>query len=135
MATSIAIRPLRISAHLLVIGAAWLLGCVASVAQTWPVQATNVTPPLCNRFAHNGKLVCINIVEVAVRIPPGAVAPGLVRCVLYSQEQQVLGTGEAILSPPTGKLWVVLRPRHRSGLTTLHAETICTIQAPYVAIK
>ena len=135
MATSSAIRPLRASVHLLIIGAAWLSGCVASVAQTWPVQAVNVTPPLCNRFAHNGMLACINIVEVAVLIPPGSVAPGLVRCVLYSEEQQVLGTGEAILSPPSGKLWVVLRPRHRFGLTTLHAETICTIQTPYAAIK
>jgi len=103
----------------------------AAAAETRPVEPVEVTPPLCNRFQHNGKLACTNIVEVVVRIPDAASNPGLVRCVLYSEEQQVLGTGEAILRPPEGKLWVVLRARARFGVTTLHARTACTIQPPY----
>ena len=103
----------------------------AGAAETRPVEPVEVTPPLCNRFQHNGKLACTNIVEVVVRIPEAASNPGLVRCVLYSEEQQVLGTGEAILRPPEGKLWVVLRTRARFGVTTLHARTVCTIRPPY----
>lgn len=103
----------------------------AGATETWPVEPVEVTPPLCNQFQHNGKLACTNIVEVVVRIPDAASDPGLVRCVLFSEEQQVLGTGEAILRPPEGKLWVVLRARARFGVTTLHARTACTIQPPY----
>ena len=106
-------------------------GPAAGAVETWPVEAVEVTPPLCNRFPHSGELACTNIVEVVVRIPADAVDPGLVRCVLYSEEQQVLGTGEAILRPPAGRLWVVLRRRARFGVTTLHTHTACTIQAPY----
>ena len=107
------------------------LGSGAGALETWPVEPIEVTPPLCNRFQHSGELACTNIVEVVVRIPADAISPGLVRCVLYSEEQQVLGTGEAILRPPTGRLWVVLRRRARFGVTTLHTHTACTIQAPY----
>ena len=106
-------------------------GSGAGAVDTRPVEAVEVTPPLCNRFQHSGELACTNIVEVEVRIPADAVNPGLVRCVLYSEEQQVLGTGEAILRPPEGRLWVVLRRRARFGVTTLHTDTACTIQAPY----
>ena len=106
-------------------------GSGVGAVETRPVEPVEVTPPLCNRFQHSGELACTNVVEVVVRIPADAFNPGLVRCVLYSEEQQVLGTGEAILRPPAGRLWVVLRRRARFGVTTLHTDTACTIQAPY----
>ncbi len=103
----------------------------ANAEDLQPVEVVEVTPPLCNRFADSNQAACINVAEITVRIPDSAFDPGLVRCVLYSEEQQILGTGEAFLRPPSGKLWAVLRPRYRFDKTTLHTQTLCTIQPPY----
>ncbi len=121
-------RRRRLGAVLAVLGAGPGFG--AGAAELQPVAVVEVTPPLCSRFPHNNQLACTNVVQVVVRIPDDGVNPGLVRCVLHSAEQQVLGSGEAILRPPTGRLWVVLRSRHRFGSTVLPARTDCTIQPP-----
>ncbi len=105
-----------------------LMASGPGAAETRPVPVVDVTPPLCNRFPHNNQLACTNVVQVAVGIPEDTSRPGLVRCVLYSAEEQVLGTGEAILRAPAGKLWVVLHSRGRFGSEMMHARTTCTIQ-------
>lgn len=101
--------------------AAWPLPAGAATE----VEVLSLTPPVCSRLPGAGHQVCTNVAEITVRIPEAAGGLRLVQCLLHSEEGQVLGLGEALLRPPGGSLWVVLRPRYRFDKVTLLADTRC----------
>lgn len=102
--------------------AAWALPAGAAT----DVEVLSLTPPVCSTLPGAGHQVCTNVAEITVRLPAATDGLKLVQCLLHSEEGQVLGGGEALLRPPGGSLWVVLRPRYRFDRVTLLAETRCT---------
>ncbi len=99
--------------------------CANVLAAGQPLEVLSVAQPVCDRLPDTGYEICTNVSEIEVLIPTEVKGAHLVQCLLYSQEQQILGIGEAVLRSPGGRLWVVLRPYYRFGQVTLHASTRC----------
>ena len=57
-------------------------------------------------------LLCPRIIEVEVAIS-GNLNKHLVRCTLFSEEEEVLAFGENYINPPMGKIYLTIREARR----------------------
>ena len=75
----------------------------------------------------NGKngLLCPRIIEIEVAIS-GNLNKHLVRCTLFSEEEEILAFGESFLEQPGGKIYLTLRTRTRIHGLTLIAGAKCS---------
>ena len=89
------------------------------------VSVKKVHPPKCLLLKETNALLCPRIMEVDVTIS-GNKEKHLVRCALFSEEEEVLASGEAFIYKPAGKLYLTLRTRTRIHGLTLIAGAKCS---------
>ncbi len=69
--------------------------------------------------------IVLRIMEIEVFIK-SKIDKHLIRCTLYSEEEEVLAFGESFLIKPGGKIYLTLRTRTRIHGLTLIAGARCT---------
>ena len=84
-----------------------------------------VHPPKCSLLKETNGLLCPRIMEIDVIIN-GNKDKHLVRCTLFSEEEEILAFGEAFINKPGGKLFLTLRTRTRIHGLTLIAGSKCS---------
>jgi len=89
------------------------------------VTVKRVHPPKCLLLKETNGLLCPRIMEVDV-ILEGEKDKHLVRCTLFSEEEEILAFGEAFVYKPEGKLFLTLRTRTRIHGMTLIAGAKCS---------
>jgi len=89
------------------------------------VKVEKVHPPKCLLLKETNGLLCPRIMEVDVSII-GDKDKHLVRCTLFSEEEEILAFGEAFILKPKGKLFLTLRTRTRIHGMTLIAGAKCS---------
>mgnify|MGYP001300371651 FL=1 len=89
------------------------------------VKVKKVHPPKCLLLKETNGLLCPRIMEVDVTIR-GEKEKHLVRCTLFSEEEEILAFGEAFIIKPEGKLFLTLRTRTRIHGLTLIAGAKCS---------
>ena len=90
-----------------------------------PIKVKTVYPPKCTLLKEKNGLLCPRIIEVEVEIK-GNVNKHLVRCTLFSEEEEILAFGESFLEKPGGKIYLTLRTRTRIHGLTLIAGAKCS---------
>ena len=89
------------------------------------VIVKKVHPPKCSLLKETNGLLCPRIMEVDVIII-GNKEKNLIRCTLFSEEEEILAFGEAFIYKPGGKLFLTLRTRTRIHGLTLIAGAKCS---------
>jgi len=89
------------------------------------ITVKRVYPPKCTLLKETNGLLCPRIIEVEVIINSD-INKHLVRCTLFSEEEEILAFGEAFLFKPGGKIYVTLRTRTRIHGLTLIAGARCS---------
>ena len=89
------------------------------------VKVKKVYPPKCSLLKETNGLLCPRIMEIDVIIN-GDKNKHLVRCTLFSEEEEILAFGEAFVNKPGGKLFLTLRTRTRIHGLTLIAGAKCS---------
>ena len=90
-----------------------------------PIKVKTVYPPKCTLLKEKNGLLCPRIIEVEVAIS-GNLNKHLVRCTLFSEEEEILAFGESFLQKPGGKIYLTLRTRTRIHGLTLIAGAKCS---------
>ena len=90
-----------------------------------PIKVKTVYPPKCTFLKEKNGLLCPRIIEVEVAIS-GNLNKHLVRCTLFSEEEEILAFGESFLEKPGGKIYLTLRTRTRIHGLTLIAGAKCS---------
>jgi len=90
-----------------------------------PIKVKTVYPPKCTLLKEKNGLLCPRIIEVEVEIS-GNLNKHLVRCTLFSEEEEILAFGESFLEKPGGKIYLTLRTRTRIHGLTLIAGAKCS---------
>lgn len=90
-----------------------------------PIKVKTVYPPKCTLLKEKNGLLCPRIIEVEVEIA-GDLNKHLVRCTLFSEEEEILAFGESFLEKPGGKIYLTLRTRTRIHGLTLIAGAKCS---------
>ena len=83
-----------------------------------------VHPPKCSLIKETNSLLCPRILEIDVTVL--GKDKHLVRCTLFSEEEEILAFGEGFINKPGGKLFLTLRTRTRIHGMTLIAGAKCT---------
>ena len=89
------------------------------------VIVKRVYPPKCTLLKETNGLLCPRIIEIEVIIN-SKIDKHLVRCTLFSEEEEILAFGEAFLFKPGGKIYLTLRTRTRIHGLTLIAGARCS---------
>ncbi len=84
-----------------------------------------IYPPKCTLLKETNGLLCPRIMEVEVYIKSN-IDKHLIRCTLFSEEEEILAFGESFLIKPGGKIYLTLRTRTRIHGLTLIAGAKCT---------
>lgn len=84
-----------------------------------------VYPPKCTLLKETNGLLCPRIIEIEVQIESN-INKHLIRCTLFSEEEEILAFGEAFLLKPGGKIYLTLRTRTRIHGLTLIAGARCS---------
>ena len=90
-----------------------------------PIKVKTVYPPKCTLLKEKNRLLCPRIIEVEVAIS-GNLNKHLVRCTLFSEEEEILAFGESFMEKPGGKIYLTLRTRTRIHGLTLIAGAKCS---------
>ena len=90
-----------------------------------PIKVKTVYPPKCTLLKEKNGLLCPRIIEVEVAIS-GNLNKHLVRCTLFSEEEEILAFGESFIEKPGGKIYLTLRTRTRIHGLTLIAGAKCS---------
>jgi len=90
-----------------------------------PIKVKTVYPPKCTLLKEKNGLLCPRIIEVEVEII-GGLNKHLVRCTLFSEEEEILAFGESFIEKPGGKIYLTLRTRTRIHGLTLIAGAKCS---------
>ena len=90
-----------------------------------PIKVKTVYPPKCTLLKEKNGLLCPRIIEIEVEIS-GNLNKHLVRCTLFSEEEEILAFGESFLEQPGGKIYLTLRTRTRIHGLTLIAGAKCS---------
>ena len=90
-----------------------------------PIKVKTVYPPKCTLLKEKNGLLCPRIIEVEVEIS-GNLNKHLVRCTLFSEEEEILAFGESFLERPVGKIYLTLRTRTRIHGLILIAGAKCS---------
>jgi len=90
-----------------------------------PIKVKTVYPPKCTLLKEKNGLLCPRIIEIEVEIS-GNLNKHLVRCTLFSEEEEILAFGESFLEKPGGKIYLTLRTRTRIHGLTLIAGAKCS---------
>ncbi len=90
-----------------------------------PIKVKTVYPPKCTLLKEKNGLLCPRIIEVEVEIISN-INKHLVRCTLFSEEEEILAFGESFLEKPGGKIYLTLRTRTRIHGLTLIAGAKCS---------
>ena len=90
-----------------------------------PIEVKMVYPPKCTLLKEKNGLLCPRIIEVEVEVT-GNINKHLVRCTLFSEEEEILAFGESFLEKPGGKIYLILRTRTRIHGLTLIAGAKCS---------
>ena len=90
-----------------------------------PIKVKTVYPPKCNLLKEKNGLLCPRIIEIEVEIS-GNLTKHLVRCTLFSEEEEILAFGESFIEKPGGKIYLTLRTRTRIHGLTLIAGAKCS---------
>ncbi|MDG2001028.1 MAG: hypothetical protein P8J46_04515 [Alphaproteobacteria bacterium] len=90
-----------------------------------PIEVKTVYPPKCTLLKEKNGLLCPRIIEVEVKINSD-IKKHLVRCTLFSEEEEILAFGESFLEKPGGKIYLTLRTRTRIHGLTLIAGAKCS---------
>ena len=88
------------------------------------VIVKRVYPPKCTLLKETNGLLCPRIIEIEVIIN-SEIDKHLVRCTLFSEEEEILAFGEAFVFKPGGKIYLTLRTRARIHGITLIAGARC----------
>ena len=89
------------------------------------ITVKKVHAPKCSLLKETNGLLCPMIMEIDV-IVEGNKDKHLVRCTLFSEEEEILAFGEAFVNKPGGKLFLTLRTRTRIHGLTLIAGAKCS---------
>jgi len=84
-----------------------------------------IYPPKCTLLKETNGLLCPRIIELEVIIKSDT-DKHLVRCTLFSEEEEILAFGESFLFKPGGKIYLTLRTRARIHGITLIAGARCS---------
>ena len=90
-----------------------------------PIKVKTIYSPKCTLLEEGNGLLCPRIIEVEVEIT-GNLNKHLVRCTLFSEEEEILAFGESFLEQPGGKIYLTLRTRARIHGLTLIAGAKCS---------
>ena len=85
----------------------------------------NIYPPKCSIIESTNFRLCPRIMELGIEIR-GEDEKKLIRCILYSEEGEILAFGEAVMRKPGGRIYIELRERRRVHGITLIAGAKCT---------
>jgi len=88
------------------------------------VIVKKIYPPKCTLLKETNGLLCPRIIEVEVIINSD-IDKHLIRCTLFSEEEEILAFGEAFVFKPGGKLYLTIRTRTRIHGITLIAGARC----------
>ena len=88
------------------------------------VIVKTVHPPKCSLIKETNSLLCPRILEINVTVY--GKDKHLVRCTLFSEEEEILAFGEGFINKPGGKLFLTLRTRSRIHGMTLIAGAKCS---------
>jgi len=83
-----------------------------------------IYPPKCSILESTNARLCPRIMELGVEIK-GEDKKKLIRCILYSEEGEILAFGEAVMRKPGGRIYIELRERRRIHGITLIAGAKC----------
>jgi len=84
-----------------------------------------IFPPKCTVLKETNGLLCPRIIEVEVDIKSD-IDKHLIRCTLFSEEEEILAFGESFLLKPGGRIYLTLRTRARIHGITLIAGARCS---------
>jgi len=88
------------------------------------VIVKTVHPPKCSLIKETNSLLCPRILEIDVTV--NGKDKHLIRCTLFSEEEEILAFGEGFINKPGGKLFLTLRTRSRIHGMTLIAGAKCS---------
>ena len=108
-----------------IIGIIFIVFFSNSVLSEQIVKVKKVYPPKCALLKETNGLLCPRIMEIDVIIM-GDNEKHLIRCTLFSEEEEILAFGEAFINKPGGKLFLTLRTRTRIHGLTLIAGAKCS---------
>ena len=83
-----------------------------------------IYPPKCSIIESTNFRLCPRIMELGIEIR-GDNKKKLIRCILYSEEGEILAFGEAVMRKPGGRIYIELRERRRIHGITLIAGAKC----------
>ena len=84
-----------------------------------------IYPPKCTLLKETNGLLCPRIMEIEVFIKSN-INKHLIRCTLFSEEEEILAFGESFLLKPGGRIYLTLRTRARIHGITLIAGAKCS---------
>jgi len=83
-----------------------------------------IYPPKCAVLKETKGKLCPRIMELDIEIK-SKYEKQLVRCLLFSEEGEILAFGEAVMRKPGGRIYIELRERRRVHGITLIAGAKC----------
>jgi len=89
------------------------------------ILVKKIYPPKCSIIEETNSRLCPRIMELDIEIT-GEEEKKLIRCLLYSEEGEILAFGEAVMRKPGGRIYIELRERHRVHGLTLIAGAKCS---------
>ena len=99
--------------------------CIASQhAYAEEIIVKKIYPPNCSIIESTNTRLCPRIMELGIEIR-GEDEKKLIRCILYSEEGEILAFGEAVMRKPGGRIYIELRERRRIHGITLIAGAKC----------
>ena len=99
--------------------------CIASQhAYAEEIIVKKIYPPKCSIIESTNTRLCPRIMELGIEIR-GEDEKKLIRCILYSEEGEILAFGEAVMRKPGGLIYIELRERRRIHGITLIAGAKC----------
>ena len=88
------------------------------------ITVKKIYPPKCTIIKETNSKLCPRIMELDIEIK-GEDKKKLIRCILYSEEGEILAFGEAVMRKPGGLIYIELRERRRIHGITLIAGAKC----------
>ena len=101
-----------------------ILCIVCKHAYAEEIIVKKIYPPKCSIIESTNVRLCPRIMELGVEIR-GEDKKKLIRCILYSEEGEILAFGEAVMRKPGGRIYIELRERRRIHGITLIAGAKC----------
>ena len=99
--------------------------CIAcQYAYAEEIIVKKIYPPKCSIIESTNARLCPRIMELDIEIK-GEDKKKLIRCILYSEEGEILAFGEAVMRKPGGLIYIELRERRRIHGITLIAGAKC----------